>query len=548
MTRNFSRVFAFLFIVGFIFSVFSPLIFAEQLELQYPDVAGAESPNTTRELPKVIKYLFNLGLAVSGFIAFGSFVYGGIRYLFSAGNPGALQDARDRIFASLLVIVGLFGSYMLLTTINPELVVLQLPATGSARGGIILYSQPGCPSGGEDDKDYIRAKSDVSYFGDEFVKNPVRSIRFFSSSDEVNIALYPAKDYKPIGQPIWKSEDVPGGIHPPSSGQCVDTGDMQAQSADFTWKSPGIYLFAGSNCKGDARLFAGNTSSFGDFEDKAKSLMIIPTLEKIPMEGPLLPGEDRQYINVVKEKLGAILYENGNFKEDAAVFLGGEIPDPSKISDPNYDYNEKLKPVCVNLVVSGNPLFTNNTCANNSGIYCKEPIGANRASSLRVFRQVIPRTIDGNVKDPGGLGVIVYGNYQFNEQSATNQQVHCGPINAFNSDDTHGVNVIGQGKPLWVDENWKDPATGQAKFNASPDDVRGSDSKEDCKEVFGSQGTLQSPSRVSSISVDGNYMGILFRDDGRGEAFLSPGDIRLSENHIGDDKAKFLLVIPLQPK
>lgn len=545
------KLFAFFFLAGFLLLAFAPFIFAQQseLEIKYPelcppDASCAESPNTTRELPSVIKYLFNLGIAVSGFIAFGSFVYGGIKYLFSAGNVAALQDARDQIAASLLGIVVLFGSYMLLTTINPQLVVLQLSKTGAARAGIILYTQAGCPAesatiteGGksrtiEEGKDYMRVKGNLSFLPDTFTKQfnsagqvigdkSIKSIKFLSSSDEVTVALYPNIDYRPTNQPIWNSEKYPEGIYPTVlTNGCVSgdklnaggatSGELQAKSITLNWKSPGIYLFAGDNCTGETRLFGGNTSNFGDFDDKAQSLMIKPTLEQIPDGG--------SFKTEVKEKLGAILYENTNFKDRANVFTGGN--DPKALGTPQ----------CIPLTGSKSKDCNMATDAGGSEPYCTKKIERS-ASSLLVFRQNV------NGGDPGGLGVIAFANYQWNEQpkgDRGNDNIHCGPINTLNSEPTLGI-----GKPLWV--------TGSYDFNGPPDDVLYNDpinpdkkSTEKCSELF-------DRSQISSISVDGNYMGVLFRDDGRGEAFLSPGDIRLKDNHIQDDSAKFLLVIPLHP-
>ncbi|MDO8470810.1 MAG: hypothetical protein Q7S63_02415, partial [bacterium] len=363
--KNLNRLCAFLFLAGILFSAFSPFVFAQQpdREITYPVLENcppgtppaqcAETPNTTRELPKIIRYLFNFGLVVSGFVAFGALVYGGVRYLFSAGNPGALGEARDQVLAAILGIAVLFSSYMLLTTINPQLVVLSLPASGATKGGIVLYSQQGCIDQGEEGKDFIHAKSMLSDLPDSFNRTfdnqgningdkPVQSVRFLSPPEEVNVTLYPKDNYSSGNQSdlVWKSEQHLDEILN-SSTRCVAVGKV-VDSVNLEWRSPGIYLFAENDCKGDARLYVGNTSNFGDFDNKARSLMIIPTLEKVLLPGPVLPGEAQAYASQVKAKLGAILYENENFKDDAAVFLGGEVP---KLDDP--DYNKKLKPDCI---------------------------------------------------------------------------------------------------------------------------------------------------------------------------------------------------------
>jgi len=130
------------------FLLFSPLISLGQmnfrvLELSYPNVGNYRPTTTKTPLPLYIKYIFNFALLISALIIFGSLVYGGFRYVTSAGNSSALNDAKQQIFASILGLAILLASYIILTTVNPELIKLSAirePATK----GIILFKNLVC--------------------------------------------------------------------------------------------------------------------------------------------------------------------------------------------------------------------------------------------------------------------------------------------------------------------------------------------------------------------------------------------------------------------
>src|SRR3989344_9144423 len=111
-------------------------------EVQYPAIpfAGVETPNQfiekirnevagytpDRALPLYIKYFYSFALMISGLIAFIAILYGGLKYLISAGNPGNIKDAKDQITAGFLGIIILFFSYSILTVINPGLIIFNV--------------------------------------------------------------------------------------------------------------------------------------------------------------------------------------------------------------------------------------------------------------------------------------------------------------------------------------------------------------------------------------------------------------------------------------
>lgn len=513
-----------LILIAFVFSLVAPAVFAQFTELEYPQIpGGAEPPNKVRGLPNFIKYAFNLGIAIAGLAAFISFVYGGVRYLASAGNPGVLSDAREQIKASLLGLVLLLGSWLLLTTINPKLVVLKIDKGGGDRQGIILFA-PGitCNTGAnntegrKEGEDFLRvknSKSDVTKLsvGEKFPR--VGKVQFLNSSEQIGLNLYSEDGYRPNGSPVFRSS-AQSQI---AAGACVDV-NKDIGSIEIVWKVPGVYLFASINCQGeDVRAYTGDTASLGDFDNKAQSLKIIPAVTKVSLFGPFPEDtpEENKYANVVTNKLGAILFEKDGAQNDGAVFLGGgnldQIPAPAA--------------ECINIAGRG--------CGqNNPGQepYCKDSV-VNDISSLKVFNQYLPYEIIAGqtikTDPPSGDGVTLFGNYDFNEQDPgsspkSEQQIYCGPINATTAPD------LANGKPLWVDSS-------TPNFNSQ-------------KTYPGEQkcGRLLSEPWTSSIKVAGDYIAVLFRSDGRAEVFKAPGDYRLRENHIGDDKAQYLLVIPIK--
>jgi len=75
----------------------------------------------------LIADFYELALALSGVLALGMIIYAGILRITSANKPGSVSESNDIIFNALLGIVLLFGAYILLNTINPELTKLEIP-------------------------------------------------------------------------------------------------------------------------------------------------------------------------------------------------------------------------------------------------------------------------------------------------------------------------------------------------------------------------------------------------------------------------------------
>ena len=115
----------YLFIVLIVFLTLGSVTMAQGLELDYPDIPGVGTLTDTTSLPDYVKYIFNFSLIIAGLVAFGALIYGGMRYLTSAGNVSAMNDAKSQIFSGLLGLTVLLSSYIILATVNVELVTFD---------------------------------------------------------------------------------------------------------------------------------------------------------------------------------------------------------------------------------------------------------------------------------------------------------------------------------------------------------------------------------------------------------------------------------------
>jgi len=79
-------------------------------------------------LTALVSAIFNFLLIIAGLAAFIMIVWGGVKYLTSAGDPARTKDAKNQVFMAILGLIILFSSWMILNTINPNLVDIKKPA------------------------------------------------------------------------------------------------------------------------------------------------------------------------------------------------------------------------------------------------------------------------------------------------------------------------------------------------------------------------------------------------------------------------------------
>jgi hypothetical protein len=92
-----------------------------------PAIPGVNQNGANASPGAWISNFYQFALLISGILAFGAIVFGGVKSAISAGNPSAISEARQWIWSALIGLLLLGGAYIILNTINPNLINLNLP-------------------------------------------------------------------------------------------------------------------------------------------------------------------------------------------------------------------------------------------------------------------------------------------------------------------------------------------------------------------------------------------------------------------------------------
>lgn len=221
--KTFFLFFSIIIILLSSFSINPASVFAQRrLEVDYPEIEGTKPEEVTTSIPDYVKYIFNFALWISGFIALAVLIYAGFIYFTSTGNPEKLKDAKDRIVYAFLGLVILFGSYLLLISINPDLVVFRLKTLAP----IISKLPPGV----------LACKTQP---------------KTKSGDDAVAIAFQLANNFP--HEPLWRQKEIFEEleyIFEQISKNCYTIGGKGNIKSDFDNKITDIYFIPGLEKKG----------------------------------------------------------------------------------------------------------------------------------------------------------------------------------------------------------------------------------------------------------------------------------------------------------
>lgn len=95
------------------------------LETKYPSVFGLTITDAS-SFPEYAKYFFNIGVGIAGILAVMTIAFGGVYYLVSLGRGKFTDEGKDWIKAGILGLFIILCAYLIVYTINPDLVIFRL--------------------------------------------------------------------------------------------------------------------------------------------------------------------------------------------------------------------------------------------------------------------------------------------------------------------------------------------------------------------------------------------------------------------------------------
>jgi len=290
---NLSKSLFLLIVISFLFPFLGSFVFAEErgLEVQYPEMGG-EKISTSTTLSEYAVYIFNFCIIIAAVAAFVVLTYGGIRYLFSSNNPGSMKEARIWIYSGIVGLLIALVSYLILNTINPEIITPKLEEI-KPNTGIHLIN-------GEKEKYIADSQNRITFDS--------TSLEFINTEEELYSVF------------VCEEEEFDG----KNSKELINNGAgttypvSNVNSIYFLWNRPGVYLYekAGlstppppSFLQSSSKYLSNETKSIR-IKDPEKDFSFLAILfSDIEFEGEEGIGvaiKDSYDINYVKNKISSI--------------------------------------------------------------------------------------------------------------------------------------------------------------------------------------------------------------------------------------------------
>lgn len=230
---------------------------AREVEVELP---GSELPLNINSIiiTDYIRYIFNFAIAIAGLIVFGVLVFAGLKAMLSSQNPSALSDAKSQITDAVIGLIIILSAYLILTTLNPQLVLIN-PEIKGVNQGIILYHKPQPPSASgfniaKDQKTITSSQGDLGDF-------QATHYKFVTDPAYLKVSVFSGPNFS-TGELTLASETK----ETPISG-------IVPKSIKLEYQLPGVYLCKGGEQQKTCKVYQSSTGQIDkDFEDKITSV------------------------------------------------------------------------------------------------------------------------------------------------------------------------------------------------------------------------------------------------------------------------------------
>jgi len=100
---------------------------------------------TKDSISALVKYLIQWAFRLAGLLAFIMIIYAGFQYLTAGGNVEQQKEAQERIFNAIIGIILLFSFWLILNTINPDILGKEEPSAPKKVEKPLLSEEPSPP-------------------------------------------------------------------------------------------------------------------------------------------------------------------------------------------------------------------------------------------------------------------------------------------------------------------------------------------------------------------------------------------------------------------
>ncbi len=253
------------------------------LEAQYPEILGKTITDETTPAGYVV-YFFYLAMSLGSVLVFIILVMAGIDFITAGGEPAKISEGRKKIISAIVGLIVLFSSFLILNSINPALLKIELEKL-ECPGGISIVKQK---ADGKKVDDCITGS--VSNIEGDVIETKGW---VFSGCLVKEVYLCTQPGFKgtctKVSDP--KSQNF---TCQPNYQFTNGTSLSGVKSVKFVWRSPGVYLYDNINFEPNdlsksPKHLGSNIKNMNDvgFDNMAQSYQLIfpetETAEEIPI-------------------------------------------------------------------------------------------------------------------------------------------------------------------------------------------------------------------------------------------------------------------------
>ena len=279
MKLNKLNFLSFLFLVLFLCLSLSFFVSANDvekrgLEVNYPIINGIEI-TTESTIADYAVYFFSLAMIMGAILAFAVLIYGGFRYITSAGDPLAMSDAKKWILGAILGLMLLLCTWFIIGIINKEMLSPKIPDIEAPSGIYLIGKDKTKIPYTQDVVNSIPEWFEVDYI--EFISDPPEDLDYANpDKDELcSVYIYDEKNLEGEAREEIKNTGVVGTKHYVSN----------VGSMFLLWHEPGVYFYKEEgydkefNNPPRPKFLQTSQASFKeDFDNKIKSLRFVDNL------------------------------------------------------------------------------------------------------------------------------------------------------------------------------------------------------------------------------------------------------------------------------